>query len=492
MRLLQISPYIFPGILLISALFRFISYPDRWGLGYDQAGFAIVARHAVETWQVPLLGPFSSGGPFQSGGLWYWVVATGGILFPGVVEGPWIFMGILSLSTVVVLMIIGYLLAGKTMAYVTGILAACSTAQITQSTNLSNQTPIALPTAISLLASIAYIRTHRAVYLLFVGLGIGGASAIHLQGIGLMPIAACALLLGPRTSLKGVLALLLGLFLPWASVFIADASHNWYNLTHMIEYYTVGQYAISLDVLGRRWTTFLSEFLPHIWSFTTGGYRWIGVVTILASMIVATYCILTRRVQTSWLFIACSFLGMLIITRYARVPLFESFVVFFHPSIIILTAGCVVFFLKRSQYVGILLLFLLTVGSTGENIQHIKKATNLTAQEAQRLASHISQLGKPVQVYDWRLATAAKSFPLLLYLHRDNRLKTNGHPIGISYPRADFASYPILYTDETGVTLYDLSSTTEQERNQLEWALIDYPTIYKSVQQWYHAEQLPH
>jgi hypothetical protein len=490
MRATRVSLYCFLSILLFSIFFRFISYPNRWGLGYDQAGFAIVARHAVETWQLPLLGPFSSGGPFQTGGLWYWAVATGSILFPNIVEGPWIFMGVLSLATIIALMITGYLLAGKRMAYVTGMLAAFSTAQITQSTNLSNQTPIALPASLALLASIAYIQTHRWVYLLFVGLGIGSASAIHLQGVGLLPIALCALLFGGRVSLKGVCALIIGLVLPWASVFIADATHSWYNITHMIGYYTVDQYTISLDVLGRRWTTFITTFLPHIWSFTIGGYTWIGILTITLSVIVGTYCALTKRIQSSWLFVACSFLGMVIVTRYARVPLFESFVVFFHSNILLLTAGCVVFFLKRKQFIGIALMLLILLGSTAKNMEHINHATNLTAKEAQRLAHAIGQLEKPVQLYDYRLTTAAKSFPLLLYLHRDNRLATDGYPIGISHPNPMFAHYPVLYTDETGIILYDLSSTTSQQRNEQEWALIDYPTIYNSVQRWYSAEKL--
>ncbi len=36
------------------------------GLGYDQASFAILGKHAVDTFSLPLLGPFSSDSPFQT------------------------------------------------------------------------------------------------------------------------------------------------------------------------------------------------------------------------------------------------------------------------------------------------------------------------------------------------------------------------------------------------------------------------------------------
>ncbi|KKU81402.1 MAG: hypothetical protein UY10_C0058G0006 [Microgenomates group bacterium GW2011_GWA2_47_8] len=243
--------WIFPAILILSVLLRFADYSNRWGLGYDQASFAIVAKHALASLQLPLLGPFSSGGPFQTGGMWYWTIMAGMIFFPGLVYGPWLFMGVLSTALVAGMIIAGTFIGGTPLGLLTGLFSAISTAQITQSTNLSNQTPIGLPSVLALIAGLAYVKTNRPAYLFFLGLAVGAASSIHLQGLGLLPLVIVSVLLGSRPSLRGFVFLGIGLLLPWLSVFWADAGHGWYNTKNMIRYYTVDQYRISLDVLGR-------------------------------------------------------------------------------------------------------------------------------------------------------------------------------------------------------------------------------------------------
>src|SRR6185503_15933229 len=80
------------AVILLATVLRFYNYDLRWQLAYDQAHDALIARYAVAQMQLPLLGPFSSAGAFQTGGEWYWIVMLGTILFPFTVNGPWIFM----------------------------------------------------------------------------------------------------------------------------------------------------------------------------------------------------------------------------------------------------------------------------------------------------------------------------------------------------------------------------------------------------------------
>src|SRR5260221_5008170 len=79
-------------IIAITLLLRFYLYPVRWGLAYDQAHDAIVARYALAHGKIPLLGPFSSAGPFQTGGEWYWFIMLGIGLFPFWIQGPWVLL----------------------------------------------------------------------------------------------------------------------------------------------------------------------------------------------------------------------------------------------------------------------------------------------------------------------------------------------------------------------------------------------------------------
>lgn len=476
------------AILLLAIILRFINYHNRWGLASDQAAFALTGIHALRAHELPLLGPFSSGGPFQTGGIWYWLVALGKLVFFGSIQGPWLFMGLLSLVFVIAMIIAGSLLGGANLGLISGLLSAVSTAQITQSTNLSNQTPIALPAVGTIIAALLYIKTKTPRYLFFVGLGIGIASAIHLQGAGLVPIAIAAVLLSGLPTLQGLMLLALGILAPWVSVLWADSGHSWYNTKNMIQYYAVDQYRISLDVLGRRWLTFGTQFIPNIWSFTIGGFRWVGILTIILGLGVAAYQVLTRKVTKGWVFVFISFVGCLTMARYAHVPLFDSFVVFFHPFILLLTAGVVWFFLSRSKIIGIALLILIVAMSTIKNFQEITRATNLSAQEAIRLRSALSSFfpEKKIALYDFFYKNTSSSFPLLMYLEEKNLVAPDGVRVGISHPNPDIdPSHKILYTDAMGVSLYDLTGSSSAQLGDGHWAYVDAEVIYQSVEHWY-------
>src|ERR1700690_3767990 len=79
-------------ILVLSIFLRFSRYSDRWGLADDQAHDAVVSRYAVTHQKVPLLGPFSSAGAFQTSGAWYWFIMIGTALYPMSVVSPWVLL----------------------------------------------------------------------------------------------------------------------------------------------------------------------------------------------------------------------------------------------------------------------------------------------------------------------------------------------------------------------------------------------------------------
>lgn len=479
-------------ILFLAILLRFINYSNRWGLGYDQALFAITGKYAVDAHAIPLLGPFSSGGPFQTGGEWYWLVAIGTALLPHIIYGPWIFMGIVSVLFVVVLMATGWILGGWPLALITGLLASVSTAQITQSTNLSNQTPIALPAILSIWAGLQYAKTKKSHFLFFLGLCIGIASSIHLQGAGLLPLAAVALAFGGIPTIKGIFLLGFGLLLPWLPVLWVDTGNNWYNTKNMIYYYTVDQYLISFEVLGRRWLTFAFEFIPAIWSFTIGGYRWAGVITLCIGLCVVVYLGLRRKIVKSWLYIVLSFTGSVIIVRYTRAPLYDSFVVFLHPFILLITAGIVWFLLGLNKYVGIIFLTFLITTSLFKNYEEITHATNTSATDAIRLRSELTILfpNRAFVLYDYYYKQANKTLPLLMYLDEHDLLSPDGVRIGISYPNADIdPAHPILYHDANGIVIYDLQSSNSAQLETEHWALLTPKIVYDSTQNWYQKSK---
>lgn len=87
---------IFASCIVMFAIFlRFYNYENRWGLAYDQAHDAIISKYALDNHKLPLLGPFSSAGPFQTGGEWYWLLMIPLSLYPNSIYSPWIFITII-------------------------------------------------------------------------------------------------------------------------------------------------------------------------------------------------------------------------------------------------------------------------------------------------------------------------------------------------------------------------------------------------------------
>ncbi len=279
-------------IILLSIVLRFVNYQNRWGLAYDQAHDAIVARYALQHWLVPLLGPFSSAGPFQTGGEWYWLIMIGTALFPWVVIGPWIFMTLLYVVFVVLIIVVGKEMFGYKFGLLAGIFAAVSTAEITQGTNLTNQSPQAIISLCAIWASVIFLKTRQRKYIFLVGLCIGVASSIHLQGVALGSLLLMTILISKQFDIKTIAVAFLGLCLPWVGVGVYDLQHQFFNTRNMLQYYFHDQYNISLDVLGRRWITYLGLFWPKMWGFVIGGNAILGYGQILCLTVVILWQLL--------------------------------------------------------------------------------------------------------------------------------------------------------------------------------------------------------
>ncbi len=63
--------WLLAGILLIAIFLRFNHAPYRYSLGRESIRDAFVAIESAKELQLPLIGPFSSTGPYTFGP-WYW------------------------------------------------------------------------------------------------------------------------------------------------------------------------------------------------------------------------------------------------------------------------------------------------------------------------------------------------------------------------------------------------------------------------------------
>lgn len=477
-------------VTLIAVILRFYNYNNRWGLAYDQAQFAIVARYALATFQLPLLGPFSSGGPFQTGGEWYWIVTLGTLLNPFSVMAPWFFITLIAVFCVPLMIYVGKELDDKIFGLVVGILTAISVSQVAQSTNLTNQTPIVIFSIISILCMVKYFKTRKTSYLFFQALVVSSASAVHIQAIALMPLVFFTFIFA-GFPWKKMPAIALGLIVPWIPVFIADSQNNFYNTINMFTYFGNSQSQTSFDVLGRRWLTFAGIFVPKSWAYIIGGYPPLGYVAIVGAGIAFLVTFLEGRLKKEWWVLALSTVAMLVIVRYTRAPLFDSFLIFLHPFILLFTAVFITFFIKKVKFIGYGLLALFIVGSIIVGWNQIKNATNFTAQDAKAWEGVLRKKypNDKFAIYDFALDHKAKSLPLVLYLSTHRKTNDDGRKIGVfvfyDKSKEEYVHHRTIYGQKGGYQMLDLSASSSAELQKAGWAPVNPSYIYNSVEKWF-------
>lgn len=473
-------------ILLLAVVLRFTNYTHRWGLAYDQAHDALVARYALREHKIPLVGPFSSAGPFQTGGQWYWFIMLATSLYPHSVITPWVFLTALSVLFVFLMIIVGKELVNQRFGLIAGLLAAVSTAQIAQSVNLTNQSPLAIVSLLALWSAIRYIRSGRPINLFWLGLFTGSAAAIHLQGATLIILVLTTLVMR-RPHLGGVAALGVGLFIPLVPILLFDIQHKFVTTQGVLAYYLRGQYTVSFEQLGRRWLTYIGIFWPKQWAHVIGGNDVLGYALIILAGASILWGEFKKELPKEFRGVWISLVGMILVIRYIRTPLFASYLVFLHPFVLFFTSWVVEIFMKRRRALGIAFVAFITLGSIWKDIPEITKAENFTAIQAAEWKGILTQKfpREKFSVFDHRYNTVNKSLAMGLYLDVEGKIDESGRKVGVAIATisGEFR-VPILVGGLAGYQVVDLSSSDSAVLSAAKWIRVNPKDIYLATEEW--------
>ena len=475
-------------LIALSFFLRFYNYEKRWGLAYDQAHDALVARYALESHKIPLVGPFSSAGPFQTGGEWYWFIMAGTAIYPNAVITPWAILTLLCVFFVYLVILVGKDLVNKKFGILVGFLSAISTAQIAQSTNLTNQTPLAVIALLAIFAMVKYVRTEELKYLFFLGFFVSLGGTIHLQGATLLFFLTATLIFAGKPSVKSIIVLLMGITIPLIPLLIFDIQNNFVNSRSMLQYYLYDQYKISLDVLGRRWLTYAGVFWPSAWSHVIGGYKIIGYALTIALPITVLYAFFTSRISKEWRILLTGFFLSVIVLRYIRTPLFDSYVVFLHPFILFFTGWIIYALYKRNILFGVVFIAVISFGSIQGDINEIKNATNNLSVRVSQWKETLTQKfpGKKFAFYDYDYRSTGFSLPLVLFLQTDNKLSDSGYRIGFGDPpKKQKPFYKEIKENKVGFYIADINSSSSAKIIKAGWIFVSPSAIYKSTEEWH-------
>lgn len=475
-------------ILLLASFLRFYNYENRWGLAYDQARDLLVASESVKTFQIPLIGPFTSAGPFVYGPQWFWILILLKAIAPSSVIFPWIVQSFLYVITVLIMIYIGKEIENKPLGIILGLLTAVSTAQIAQSTNLISPSMTGIFSIISLFFLIRFINYGKKIDAFLMGLSIGTAINIHFQALGLLSIFPTILIL-KRNNLKAIFVSVLGLGITFIPLILFDLSTNFFESRNLIDYYLYGQYRIYVP---NRWLTYAGVYWPTAWAKIIGGYNPFGYVMMVLLFITTFYSLLKNKLTKKILTIIISFFMIFVMLRYYRGERFDGYLVFLHPFVLILTAWVCYQILKFARPLGLIIIIALVIGSLRINYYEIKNSTNNTAVIANLLKKEIVKKfpNQKFAIYAYKHEDTNMSYPLVLFVDAGQKINDNGRKIGLlrvsTKVESKFNNQKLQSKSEkVGYQLFDLSNMSKAELSKEEWMLINPSAVYNEIENWY-------
>lgn len=489
-------------ILILGALLRLYNFENRWGLAYDQARDVIVSRYALQTLQIPLIGPFSSAGQFIYGPQWYWLIMLFSLPYLPSFLTPWIVLNIINTGLIIVFYFIGRKAINNSVGLILALFAAVSPAQISLSINLISPAMVGITAALTVLVFLYYINNKRLLFGFLFGFLIANSINIHFQAMGLMALipVSMAIVFFPefrkkekKHTKKLILMLsshigviVLGLIIPFIPLFIFDLKTRFYETRGLLDYYLYGQYRIYVP---NRWLTYIGEFWPLAWSRIIGGYIYISIGLMLLSVIAPIWWAIKKRNLKNYYALVVSFLLMFLILRYYRGERYDNYINFLHSFILVFAAGSVYFLYKINKILAVLAVGIIVFGSLKMAVPEIINARNTASEEAKQWTYELLKKypNSKFALYDYRWRYPYRGYAINLYLMDRNKLSDGGMKIGTaaqeskSKMKSDFAR--IIYRD--GLELYNLSSSTSAQLEKDKWYFINPSQVYHSVEKWY-------
>ncbi|MBI2616895.1 glycosyltransferase family 39 protein [Candidatus Gottesmanbacteria bacterium] len=415
-------------ILLLAAFLRMYHFPERFGLGSDDARDIMIAQESLIRQRLPQFGSFSSAGPFVFGPLFYWIIIASKFLFPHSLETPYVVTLLLSIGTVGVFLGIGYLTGGRRMAIIIGLLAASSPQLVLRSVVLGQHSYVALFGTLALLFFVLFYKKRRIIYFLAAGVATGTAVSMHYQGLNLLLFAPAVFFLpvSLRQKIYAFFSFFAGLILTQLPLLYWDSHQQFANTGNLLDYILIAQYRIYTP---NSWKLFIGNYLPTYWSYVSGGYKSLGILSEIFVGFGCIYLWIRKRFTHPSLVIFSIFFLLLGINRYYRGERFEGYMIYLVPFILFASSYVLS---KLSKIFTIILLAILVMGNIFFLVKILPHQTNHLRQYQDALQKITSYFpNQKIALYDYSWLNSDISYPISLLLSQTTLGNRSGVPVGI-------------------------------------------------------------
>lgn len=498
------------AIFIVATLLRFYNFYQGWEIGGDAARDISIAQEAIIRRELPLIGPFSSAGPFVSGPLYYWFIILSFVLFPFSLMTPWVATAIVGLFTIGILMYCAKLIGGTRLAIFTGILSATSPQLVIHSLVLNNPTFVIICASLLLLNFILLYQTKKILFAIFMGLSIGTGISMHYQALNLLLFLPTVLFV-PETTLKKkivfLVAVIIGVLLPSLPLLYWDFQQQFANIRNILDYFLIAQHRIYVP---NSWRLFLLEYLPIHWSFMIGGYPFIGgILAFITGFFFVVF--FARKKISRILFILGLLLGMfLVLNKYYKGERTEGYMLYLLPFILLFNAWAItlltqpkslleLFSSKARRFIYPIFL------ACGYGLLSIVLVGNLLiVKELKDYHSNIKQAQKVVDIlitkfpnkyfylYDYQGKSFSEVSSLVVFLENKGRITKKGMPIGF-IPEGQLRilkrPLPVLVKSEKYM-IVDIKNELVSIEYTSNWQAMNQTIIYDRLIGWSKRHEL--
>jgi glycosyltransferase involved in cell wall biosynthesis len=468
-------------ILFLATIIRFYNFSGRWGLGGDDARDAMIALEAIKRHELPLVGSFSSAGPFVFGPLFYWFIMLSYLILPFFVNSPWFFLCLLGVVNVLIMMLIGKSLVDKKFSIILGVLTAFSPQLAVRSLMLGQHTLVFTFASLLILSFVLFAKKKQLKYAFLMGLSLGVALSLHYQALNLLiffPIVLCVRGINWKKKIFSFALMFLGFIIPSLPLLVWDFFQNFANTRNMLDYFLIAQYRIYVP---NSWKLYLINFFPYYWSFVTGRFYLLAIVMVLGSSIVFAYQLIKKKLSQGLVILGLTFAAILFVNRFYKGERSEGYFLYLAPLILIFSALMIYFFTEyKNKFVkslGIGFLGLIVIGSmlTIKNIYWESRALAI-----QNEVNNLERIypGEKFSLYDYKFKLYENSVGLGLILSFKNLESSGGVPLGIGCSDKS-CGYKVSVVPNSNYSLI-----TAKNLNGYGWKKVNREDVYNEVEGW--------
>ncbi|MCL5069285.1 MAG: glycosyltransferase family 39 protein [Actinobacteria bacterium] len=489
-------PILLIAIILVGFFLRFYNFPYRYGLGEETVRDAVIGIEGARELQAPLVGAFSSLGPFTFGPLYGYQLILSYLIFP-FNYSPWIYLSLISVLYIFIIFKIGELLRGKTFGIILALIAAFSPAQVISATHLTSHNNTNIFAILAIWVFLRILQKGGSYWWGFVlGLALGFGISLHYQMAGLLVLPLFILAARFKKYLYFVSSSL-GVFITFIPILFFELNNHWFNTRNMIYYLQYGKNAIYVP---NRWLFYVRDFWPNFWADSLGVPVLFSLLIILVFGAIIVWLYKKKELKLPLIFLLIAFIINFIFLRYYWGQRFYGYLNYLRPFVFIFT-GYVFLYLYLSKtkiikYLGILLVILTIIFGIPRNLAQMEKDGFSTKIYEEISILENTYKDKKFNIYGcsnfYRGSYNGKVFSFVFLLDLKNKIDPSGVKIGVKSEDClvpDVSKHKKVKAQINETQMIDFSSTSENEILKAGWKPVSFKSIYKLNARWWFEEQ---